>query len=258
MKTRTQMWALFLATIMLGALAAAAPEPPRGYVGLRLKTEDEWLTVAAVAEGSPAQRAGLRGGERILKIDGKNTENKSLMETATWLAGPAGEKVILTLLRPEDTNAQPFEVTLVRVEAKPELRRPQAVLKRQWTRPPTREAGPVEMEGNKIKSRVLPYPDFISFFIRLPLAHAVSTGKGAKIGVVDATDNPPGVTLVQNVAPGAEVTPFLCETNQTDPQALITTATNAGWKVLLVSDPSLYPAAWLTNLIKQLHGTLVV
>lgn len=235
-------------------IIAGEPGFARGFLGLGLKTEEDWLTIGTVAPESPASRAGLRGGERVLKINGQTTEGKSLMKAMTWLAGAAGEKITFTLLRPEEADAQPFEVTLVRAEARPELRRPQAVLKRQWTRPPTREAGPVELDGNKIKSRVLPYPDFVSFFVRLPIAHAVSTGKDVKIAVIDATENQSAVTLVQNIVPGANVSAYVNDTNQTEAAEAIIAATNGGWHVVLVADPSKYTPAWVSDLTKQLTG----
>lgn len=43
---------------------------------------------------------------------------------------------------------------------------------------------PVVWNGNKIVSRVLPEPDFVSLFIRLPIAHAAAKGQGVKVAVI--------------------------------------------------------------------------
>ena len=67
--------------------------------------------VVAPLEGSPAQRAGLRPGDVILRVDGEETATWSLTDAVTRLRGPAGTTVQLTIQRGDQP---PFAVTLVR------------------------------------------------------------------------------------------------------------------------------------------------
>ena len=68
-------------------------------------------------EDSPGGRAGLMPGDKILKIDGKNTEKMTLAAAEKSLKGEAGEKTRLTLLRPVAGaigGGNVFEVVLTR------------------------------------------------------------------------------------------------------------------------------------------------
>lgn len=81
-------------------------------VGVELQQlPDGVLRVVAPLDDSPADRAGLRSGDRIIAIDGKPlTSNQS--DTSTPLRGKAGSKVVLKIVR--EGERAPFDVTLVR------------------------------------------------------------------------------------------------------------------------------------------------
>jgi carboxyl-terminal processing protease len=83
-----------------------------GGLGIEITVKDRQLTVVAPIEGTPADRAGLHPGDRIVKIDGKLTKDMTLMEAVKNLRGPRGTSVTLTILREESPG--PFELTLVR------------------------------------------------------------------------------------------------------------------------------------------------
>ena len=83
-----------------------------GGLGIEITVKDRQLTVVAPIEGTPADRAGLHPGDRIVKIDGNPTKDMTLMEAVKKLRGPRGTKVTVTILREESPG--PFEVTLVR------------------------------------------------------------------------------------------------------------------------------------------------
>jgi carboxyl-terminal processing protease len=68
-------------------------------------------------EGSPAGRAGLLPGDRILRINGRSTEHLSLDAVGEMLKGRIGERATLTILRPSSTGAadgRVFEAPLTR------------------------------------------------------------------------------------------------------------------------------------------------
>ncbi|MBU0517014.1 MAG: S41 family peptidase, partial [Proteobacteria bacterium] len=57
------------------------------------------LTVVAPIEGTPAYKAGVQAGDRIIKVDGKTTKNMTLMDAVRAIRGPRGTPVVLTILR---------------------------------------------------------------------------------------------------------------------------------------------------------------
>lgn len=81
-------------------------------IGAEIAVKANRLTVVTPLKGSPAELAGLRSGDRILKIDELSTFDMSINEAITKIRGPRGQKVVLTVERDEDT--QPHEVTIVR------------------------------------------------------------------------------------------------------------------------------------------------
>ena len=83
-----------------------------GGLGIEIAVKDRMLTVVAPIEGTPADRAGIHPGDRIVKIDGNPTKDMTLMEAVKKLRGPKGTSVTLAILREESPG--PFELTLVR------------------------------------------------------------------------------------------------------------------------------------------------
>ncbi|MBC6432356.1 PDZ domain-containing protein [Nostoc sp. HG1] len=82
-------------------------------VGLQIALNPETgkLEVVAPIAGSPADKAGIRPRDRILKIEGVSTENLTLDEAATKMRGPSGS--LVTLLIERDTEAE-TEIRLTR------------------------------------------------------------------------------------------------------------------------------------------------
>lgn len=70
-------------------------------VGLQIALNPETgkLEVVAPIAGSPADKAGIRSRDRILKIEGISTENLTLDEAATKMRGPSGSLVTLLIER---------------------------------------------------------------------------------------------------------------------------------------------------------------
>jgi len=84
--------------------------------GLEL-TRQYYLRVIAARDGSPAARAGLRPGDYIRAIDGQSTRDTSVYEGMRRLAGAAGTKVTLSVLR--GNAAEPHQVELARENLAP-------------------------------------------------------------------------------------------------------------------------------------------
>lgn len=81
-------------------------------VGMEIGVKEGQLTVVAPLEGTPADRAGILAGDKILKIDDTFTDNLTVYEAVRMIRGPKGTKVRLTIYR-EGWN-QPKEIEIVR------------------------------------------------------------------------------------------------------------------------------------------------
>lgn len=69
-------------------------------LGLDVSIQDEELLVITPLEGSPAERAGIMSGDRILKIGARNTRDlENIMEALRLLRGEKGSRVTLTVMR---------------------------------------------------------------------------------------------------------------------------------------------------------------
>jgi len=68
-------------------------------VGMEIGIRKGQLQVIAPLEGTPAQRAGLRAGDKILKIDDKPTMDMTIDEAVNLIRGPRGTEVTLTIFR---------------------------------------------------------------------------------------------------------------------------------------------------------------
>ena len=83
-------------------------------IGAYMEVKDGHIVVSAPMDGSPAQRAGLRPGDIILKVDGQNVADLPLDEVVARILGPAGTQVTLTILDPKTGNMR--DVTLQRAK----------------------------------------------------------------------------------------------------------------------------------------------
>lgn len=84
-------------------------------LGIELKADRGSLSVVRVIPGSPAEGAGLRGGDRILSVDGRLTKDYSTEQAANLLQGEAGSVVELVIQSPGQ-EPRPVRVRRDRVE----------------------------------------------------------------------------------------------------------------------------------------------
>ena len=82
-------------------------------LGLDVTIRDEDLVVIAPLEGSPAEKVGIIAGDRVIKIDARNTRDiENVMEALRLLRGKKGSPVTLTIMR--DGFDAPKEFTMQR------------------------------------------------------------------------------------------------------------------------------------------------
>jgi len=79
-------------------------------IGISISIRDGFVTVVSPIEGTPAYRAGIKAGDRIIKVDGKPV--KDLREAVKKMRGPKGTKVAVTVARKGEP--EPIEFNLIR------------------------------------------------------------------------------------------------------------------------------------------------
>ena len=83
-----------------------------GGLGITVGMKDGALTVIAPIEGTPADKAGLKAGDIILKIDDKSTLNMTIDEAVSLMRGKVGTPIDLTIVRKGENK--PLKVHIVR------------------------------------------------------------------------------------------------------------------------------------------------
>jgi carboxyl-terminal processing protease len=81
-------------------------------VGMEIGLKDGVLTVIAPLKGTPAFRADIRPGDKILEINGTSTQNMTSEDAIKIIRGPKGTEVKVKIFREGQNN--PIEKTLVR------------------------------------------------------------------------------------------------------------------------------------------------
>lgn len=69
-------------------------------IGAQLGNKDKKIVVIAPLAGQPAEKAGIKAGDWIIKIDGKEIGNLILPEVVAKIRGPKGTTVTLTVVHP--------------------------------------------------------------------------------------------------------------------------------------------------------------
>lgn len=101
-------------------------------IGAEMGMKNEVLTVIAPLDDSPAVRAGIMSGDRVLKINGEPTTNLSIEEAVDRIRGPKGTKVILSIFRTGEEEIRDVEVerdTIIVKSVKVEMKDSIAVIR---------------------------------------------------------------------------------------------------------------------------------
>lgn len=81
-------------------------------IGAELGVKDKRIIVIAPLSDSPAEKAGVKTGDWIVKVDAADTASWSLPETVTKIRGPKGSPVVLNILHPG--GEKPVDITITR------------------------------------------------------------------------------------------------------------------------------------------------
>ena len=75
--------------------------PPRPWLGVYAMEDDETVVIGGIADGGPAERAGLRTGDHVLAVEDEEVTDLAGLWRGVWACGPAGSRVTLMVQRDE-------------------------------------------------------------------------------------------------------------------------------------------------------------
>jgi carboxyl-terminal processing protease len=93
-----------------------------GGIGLSVGILDDRVTVVSPIKGTPGERAGLRRGDQIIAIDGKDTTYMTLDEAVSLMRGEEDTELDLTIQRDEEVFDVHIVRELINVESVPEYK----------------------------------------------------------------------------------------------------------------------------------------
>ncbi|MGH8738558.1 MAG: S41 family peptidase [Burkholderiales bacterium] len=79
-------------------------------IGAEVRMRDKQVVVVAPLDGSPAQKAGLRAGDVIFRVNGRDVAGQTLRQVVRSIRGPAGTKVVLAIRDPGTEHARSVEL----------------------------------------------------------------------------------------------------------------------------------------------------
>jgi carboxyl-terminal processing protease len=90
-----------------------------GGIGIEITIQDDLLTIITPIDDTPAFNAGLKAGDKIVKIDGEITKDLTLIEAVKKLRGKPGTNVNITVLRESEKKLIDFSITrsIIKIES---------------------------------------------------------------------------------------------------------------------------------------------
>ena len=82
-----------------------------GGLGIEITLRDDILTVVTPIEGTPAYRAGILPGDRIVKIEGISTKDMQLADAVKKMRGKPGSKIVISVVREGWQEPKDFTIT---------------------------------------------------------------------------------------------------------------------------------------------------
>lgn len=81
-------------------------------IGAEVGMRDDIITIIAPLADMPAEKAGLRAGDRVYAINGESTLGMNVNEAVKKIRGPKNSEVVLTVIRDEEDK--PLDISIVR------------------------------------------------------------------------------------------------------------------------------------------------
>jgi carboxyl-terminal processing protease len=89
-----------------------------GGLGIEISIKDDILTVVSPIEDTPAYDAGIKAGDKILKVDGEFTRDMTLIDAVKKLRGEPGTNVTVTIMREDYQAPKDFSITRAIIQMK--------------------------------------------------------------------------------------------------------------------------------------------
>lgn len=89
-----------------------------GGVGIQIGKREKVLTVISPMEDSPAKKAGIMSGDKIIKIDQQDTENLSMDDAAKLIRGQKGTNITLSIKRYGENELIDFDLKRENIKVK--------------------------------------------------------------------------------------------------------------------------------------------
>lgn len=83
-----------------------------GGLGIEVTMENGFIKIVSPIDDTPAQKAGMRTGDLIIKLDEKPVKGMSLNDAVKMMRGEPGSKIVLTIVR--EGEEKPLKISLVR------------------------------------------------------------------------------------------------------------------------------------------------
>jgi len=84
------------------------------YIQQDAKTKD--MTISSTIAGAPAQKAGLKRGDILIEVNGKNVVGLDFSAVQPLIEGPAGTTVTITVRRPASGQTLTFQITRAQIQ----------------------------------------------------------------------------------------------------------------------------------------------
>jgi S1-C subfamily serine protease len=85
--------------------------PARPWLGVYAMEDEDTVVIGGLADGGPADRAGLRTGDHVLAVEEEEVTDLAGLWRSLWACGPAGSKVTLMVQR--DDKRMPVSIPTV-------------------------------------------------------------------------------------------------------------------------------------------------
>jgi carboxyl-terminal processing protease len=83
-----------------------------GGLGIEVTQKDGYIKVVSPIDGTPADKAGIKTGDLIIKVDGKNVNGLTMDQAVDLMRGPIGSEVVINVVR--EGVKDPFDVSIIR------------------------------------------------------------------------------------------------------------------------------------------------
>jgi len=83
-----------------------------GGLGIEVGMENGFVIVIAPIDDTPAQKAGIKAGDLIIKLDDRSVKGMSLNDAVNLMRGKPGDSITLTIIR--ENEEKPLVITIVR------------------------------------------------------------------------------------------------------------------------------------------------